>query len=188
MLIRLFLSACAAAVAATAGPAAAGPAGDPDRPVIAGAARNADNASVWMDLGYPIRSVERARRASPADVNRLKKIKPRPAAKCARIEYVYQCLSSQNMTLRRARCRAGATEASCCKAVRDHVTGKICGPVRDRFKQAGKTYNPGIFLCKCIEQARTRPERDGARRQGRPEAGERHPPDPFHPPDPIRPK
>lgn len=194
MPIRLVLSACIAAALAAL-PALADARGDPDRPMITGSVPNsrtaADNDSIWMDLGYPVKSVERARRASRADVNRLRKIRPRPAAKCARIEYVYQCLSSQNMTLRRARCRAGATEASCCRAVRTHVNARICGPVWDRFKKAGKTYYPGIFLCKCIEQARSRLRPDSTRRKIRPKREERHPTEPVRkdvPPEPIRPK
>lgn len=94
------------------------------------------------------------KQATTVDVQRLKRLRTRPSVKCARIEYVYQCLSSQNMTLVRARCRAGSTEASCCKGAREQVNSKICGPLWKRLKRAGKTYYPGIWLCKCIEQPR----------------------------------
>ena len=123
----------------------------------AGPAAAANNDSVWMDLGYPAKAAKAgtSRTASQLDINRLKGMRPRPSVKCARIEYVHQCLSSQPMTLIRTACRAGQTEAQCCANARTYVTTKICGPLWDRLKKAGKTYYPGIFLCKCVETART---------------------------------
>ncbi|MFW6027739.1 MAG: hypothetical protein ACOC91_02925 [bacterium] len=177
MIIRFILGACIAAIAC--GPALADRSrGDPDRPVITGPLPNAKDVQV-------------KRRATRIDVDRLKKLKLRPTSKCARIEYVHQCLSSQNMTLVRARCRAGQTTASCCQGARNHVTSNICGPIWDRYKQAGKAYNPGIWLCKCIELGQSRREfRRQPRRPGAARPGDRHPPDPYEkelPPDPIEP-
>lgn len=150
MFTRLFLGVVLGAAVATQAFAD----GDPDRPMVTGPLHSAANTdSVWMDLGYPVKT-ESSRRASRIDVERLKRLNTKPSVKCAKIEYVYQCLSSQPMHLTRVRCRAGSTEASCCKGVRDHVNSKICGPLWDRLKKAGKTYFPGIWLCKCIEQPR----------------------------------
>ena len=140
MIIRFFLSILLASAMGT-GLAAARPDGDVNRPVIVGKLHNTASTGP-------------ARTATQIDVNRLKRLETKPSVKCARIEYIHQCLSSQNMTLVRSACRAGSTEASCCKAARDYVNSRICGPVWDRFKKAGKTYYPGIWLCKCIEQPR----------------------------------
>lgn len=94
-----------------------------------------------------------ARAASKAEVEALKRLQTTPSMKCAKVEYVYQCLSGQTMHLTRAPCRAGSTEASCCKAVRLKVNA-ICGPEWDKAKKSGKFWSPGIFLCKCVEAPR----------------------------------
>jgi len=139
MFTRLFLSLLLTAAGGKIA-LAAGINGDPDRPVITGKLYSADKTG-------------RPRRAMQSDVNRLKKLKPRPSIKCARIEYIHQCLTSRPMTLRRVSCRPGQTEAACCENARTYVTTRVCGPLRDRLKKAGKPYSPGIFVCKCTQQA-----------------------------------
>ena len=116
-------------------------------------------------------------RASRADVRRLKRMRTKPSAKCSRIEYVQQCISGQTMYLKKANCRAGETEASCCQRARKEVS-RFCGRIWDLAKKSGKSWSPGIFTCKCIEQPRAR----------KPELKRKDSRSRRHPPDPIRPR
>lgn len=97
--------------------------------------------------------IAQPRAASKAEVEALKRLQTKPSMKCAKVEYVYQCLSGQTMHMTRVACRAGSTEASCCSAVRQKVNA-ICGPIWEKAKQSGKFWSPGIYLCKCIASPR----------------------------------
>lgn len=174
MFFRILLS---LPLALAAGSTAAGTDGDPNRPVIVGKVWNAAAAGP-------------SRTATQSDLSRLRRLNTKPSVKCARIQYIYQCLTSQPMHLKEVACRPGSTEASCCKGVRDHVTANICGPVWDRLKEAGKPYFPGIWLCKCVEQPRTlrrglkvRPS--GVMRRQSPDPNIS--PAPVHSPEPVEP-